>query len=196
MTPKIDYVLLGLAVEEYQYRGYLYKEVPWTVNEEAIRATLPEPHRSLQLAMKPESDLAREPLLIYNSDSHLVGSAEQGFLQMDLPLGKYVGVTPCFRHEPKLDIFYQTAFMKVELFVNQKDVTVDQVLSDAREVMALIGGILPDVVSTSEGFDLEIADIEVGSYGSRSHAKFGDWIYGTGLALPRFSVARAFHSVV
>lgn len=35
--------------------------------------------------------------------------------------------------------------------------------------------------------------IELGSYGIRSHPKIGNWVYGTGLALPRFSQALLTH---
>ena len=37
--------------------------------------------------------------------------------------------------------------------------------------------------------DLEIAGIEVGSYGIRHHELVGHWAFGTGLAEPRYSQA-------
>ena len=45
-----------------------------------------------------------------------------------------------------------------------------------------------DVVPTKEGYDLMINGIEVGSYGLRMGNGY-EWVYGTGLAEPRFSVA-------
>lgn len=53
-----------------------------------------------------------------------------------------------------------------------------------------------EVVDTDEGFDLQLGGIEIGSYGKRHHDSFGPWAYGTGLALPRFSVAKAMANVV
>lgn len=194
MTPMIDYALLGRAVQEYQRRGYTYKEVPWMVPEEAIRATLPAPEPSYVAC--PRYEYPDGGCDAFVEACYLVGSAEQGFLQMGLKPGAYVGVTPCFRHEPQQNIFYQTGFMKVELFVNRDDASVDRVLGDALEVMATLSGTTPDVVETSEGYDLELAEIEVGSYGERKHQKFGRWIYGTGLALPRFSVAKGLSTVL
>lgn len=193
MTPKIDYVLLGRAVEEYKRRGYVYKEVPWMVPEEAIRATLPAPAPSYVAC--PRHKYPDGGFDAFVEACYLVGSAEQSFLQMRPKPGAYVGVTPCFRHEPTLDLLHQTTFMKVELFATLEDASLDRVIYDASEVMSLYTDqpILP--VATADGFDLTISGIEVGSYGVREHSVFGKWIYGTGLALPRFSVANALSAI-
>jgi hypothetical protein len=45
-----------------------------------------------------------------------------------------------------------------------------------------------DIVATDEGYDININGIEVGSYGFREIGDFM-WVYGTGLAEPRFSQA-------
>ena len=37
MSPKIDYVLLGQAVEHYKERGFTYVEVPWAATVEGAR---------------------------------------------------------------------------------------------------------------------------------------------------------------
>lgn len=200
MVPMIDYALLGRAVEEYQKRGYIYKEVPWLVPEAAIRATLP-PQFPAYVAGPRFDHRDHEGNWIGATDAfeeahYLVGSAEQSFLAMNLPPGAYLGVTPCFRHEPVKDIFYQTGFMKAELFVNRDDATVDRVLHDAREVVAVLSGQDPDIVATDIGFDLELAGVEIGSYGERITDQHGRWVYGTGLALPRFSVAKGLASVL
>ena len=194
MTPKIDYLTLGAATAEYKRRGYKYVEVPWMVQPAAINATLPDCATSLVIA-RGEKLLGPNELVPYGFECGLVGSAEQGFITMGLPPGAYVGVTPCFRHEPTLDLFHQTTFMKVELFVTLEDASLDRVIYDASEVMSLYTDqpILP--VATADGIDLTISGIEVGSYGERTHPYFGKWIYGTGLALPRFSVANALSSI-
>lgn len=206
MIPKIDYDLLGQAVAEYASRGYTYVEVPWAVSEKVIRATLPSQFPALTMGVKPEAldgtrDYPRNVLETYDHASCLVGSAEQGFLSLDLKPGKYVGVTPCFRPEPHTDLLHQIMFMKVELFCKFKDAITDnhveRVLTDAREVMGIIGEHDAEIteVKTHEGYDLEVGGIEVGSYGKRSW-EGQDWVYGTGLALPRFSVAVALSTVI
>ena len=43
-------------------------------------------------------------------------------------------------------------------------------------------------ISTDEGYDIVLNGIEVGSYGIRQHENLR-WIYGTGIAEPRFSTA-------
>ncbi len=46
-----------------------------------------------------------------------------------------------------------------------------------------------EIVATDEGWDLEVNGIEVGSYGFRQSGG-RRWACATGLALPRFDVAR------
>lgn len=202
MTPKIDYALLGRALEAYQVRGYKYVEVPWMVSDHYIRATLPHGAPAMQAACQHDGRLVE----LYEAESYLVGSGEQGFVALDLPLGAYVGITPCFRVEDNQNLFYQDGFIKVELFVripldeqvrSQTPGThIDHVITDAREVLSLYtDGDDIRQIETAEGFDLMLGDVEIGSYGERV---FEDqrWLYGTGLALPRFSVARALSSIV
>lgn len=171
MTPDINWRLLGKAVEFYKARGYLYTEVPYVVPEEIIRLTLP-----------PQYDADMVPGL-----GCLVGSAEQSLLSMDLPDGSYLAVSPCFRPEPVLNELYQRHFMKVELFQLGVVMNPMRMMIDAQEFMH--GYAKTEVVRTEQGKDLTVAGIEVGSYGFRS-ARGLSWACGTGLALPRFDVAR------
>jgi hypothetical protein len=94
-----------------------------------------------------------------------------------------------------LDEFHHQCFFKIELASvfpeggkPLKD--VDRILFDASSVVTTLCGICPEKLpmENGEGLDLMINDIEIGSYGQRSVAGFS-WIYGTGLALPRFSQA-------
>lgn len=198
LMPKIDYRLLSEALGEYEARGYRYVEVPWIVHKSAIRATLPSPIPFIEAVLHQDDDDDMSHTA-YRSLGGLVGSAEQGFLGMDLPTGAYCGITPCFRHEQSTGLFYQTGFMKLELFVNASDADYKRVCSDAQEVMSVIatGGCgTIKRVETPEGVDLELAGIEIGSYGVRRAEGHRDWVYGTGLALPRFSVADALASVM
>ena len=190
-TPKIDYKLLGQAVSFYEERGFKYVEVPWAVEKEAIRATLPEDFPYMEIAEKVDGRL-----LPSNGENCLVGSAEQGFLALNLLPGKYVGVTPCFRIEPKQDLFYQEMFMKVELYSNHPNMKVEEFIKSAELFFQEHSYGTTRRLETRDGTDLMLADIEIGSYGERLHDDLGRWVYGTGLALPRFSVANALARVL
>lgn len=193
LRPKIDYALLGQAVSEYEARGYVYKECPWTVDEWTIRKTIPNPEGAFRLGYGARAD---QCALWVEGHNFLVGSAEQSFLMLDLPPGRYVGVTPCFRYEDDESILTRYMFMKVELFVTSDETTIQNVMDDAYEVMSLLGNTGKiDVVGTDEGFDFLLGGVEIGSFGERS-TRDESWIYGTGLALPRFAAAKALASLV
>lgn len=203
MTPKIDYELLATAIAKYRKRGYEMVSVPWIVPGDNIRATLPEDYDTFEIGIRGRSDFDCDVLAPLDT-SYLIGSAEQGFLGMGLKPGKYMAVTPCFRNEALHDMFYQDTFMKLELHDTRENAAVGLLVGDAEEVMLEINmacGLLfrheqLEIVHTDEGTDLNLAGIEVGSYGKRHHPFFGTWFYGTGLALPRFSVAAAMASVL
>lgn len=170
--PPIDYRLLGEASHHYQTLGYHYVEVPYCVPHDIIRLTLP-----------PQYEADYVPGL-----GCLVGSAEQSLLALDLPAGEYVAVSPCFRPEPVLNEFYQRHFMKVELLqIGDDYLNPMKLLLDARGFMSRYAQV--EVIRTPEGRDLTVAGVEVGSYGRRE-AGGRTWACGTGLALPRFDVAR------
>lgn len=123
----------------------------------------------------------------------LVGSAEQGFVSLDrlkvLGRGNFMSCTPCFRREDVHDILHRPYFMKVELYKNDvvDESALSEMISHAYEFFSLAAS--PKVVKTSEGFDIEINNIEVGSYGLRKYNNL-QWVYGTGVALPRYSTAK------
>lgn len=170
---RIDWRMLADAIRWYEQLGYLYIEVPYAVPKDIIRLTLP-----------PEYDDAIQPVEPYGC---LVGSSEQSLLHLDLPHGDYVACSPCFRPEPVLNDLYQYHFMKVELFQIGKNMSPTKMLLDAQGFMD--GFATTEVLHTDQGRDLTVAGIEVGSYGFRE-ADGRTWACGTGLALPRFDVAR------
>lgn len=178
--PAIDYPLLGAAMQAYIDLGYQPVEVPWAVDEKYIEATLPLPIRSILTEVRYGDTVYQKTL---------VGSAEQGFLSMGLEPDRYVACTPCFRSEPEYNDHYQRWFMKIELFDNGPGADGYEMMEDAYRVMQRFSGCTPSVLATDEGHDLMINGIEVGSYGNRSVPGIETWAYGTGLALPRFSVA-------
>jgi len=191
----IDWQHIAEAVSFYTKAGYRYLEVPWLVSREAILKTLPEDHVPISCVF-----------------GDLVGSAEQSFIQMTVVDeqkldGKYVAVTPCFRDD-RLDQEHQRAFMKVELIEIHRDIALsrggkkglwacsalEQMINDAKTFFGSIAGtstleVTP--IAMDMGFDLELNGVEVGSYGVRTHGAW-IWVYGTGYASPRFSVAKSY----
>jgi len=191
MDTAVDWARLGRAVEFYKGHGFTYVEVPWAVSRTAIEVTCPNPQNAGEVM-----DLGC-----------LVGSAEQSFIALmqlgALPPGKYVACTPCFRLGDTYDDLHAPYFMKVELFRNDVD-SVDFGQMGAHQMADLatsfmnrdigrnaLGANVPHAVNkvvTPFGWDLEIDGVEVGSYGIRNHEDLW-WVYGTGLAEPRFSAA-------
>jgi len=188
---EIDYGRIARALEFYQALGYKKVEVPWIVEPKYREITYPH----VNSFQTPHGDI--------------VGSAEQSFLKLafetkiqiknyfwnqgDQPAGRYVAVTPCFRDNQPEDKLHQKYFMKVELFepifygTSYKDLKPVKLFYDAGQFFASEGA-LPEREATDEGIDWTVGGVEVGSYGYRTHEGFG-WLYGTGLAEPRFSQA-------
>ena len=97
-----NYRYISDAINFYTKHGYYYIDVPWLVPEFCIGATMPPNGHT-----------------IITEKGYLVGSAEQSFVYMEtmgqLPLGKFVGVSPCFRPMDKNGPFNRETFIKVEL---------------------------------------------------------------------------------
>jgi seryl-tRNA synthetase len=175
----INWMLFGEAALYYNRMGYKYIEVPWRVGEQAVLTTIPY-------------DLDLE---IYPDRSNLVGSAEQSFVQMmidrTLSHGKYQAVSPCFRNEPVIDALHQNHFMKLELiqFGDVSESSLKSMIDHANYFFQLkLHSFKTNIVKTELGYDIEHDGIEIGSYGIRKKIGF-EWIYGTGIAEPRFSFA-------
>lgn len=185
----IDYELLGKAVEYYKSLGYEQIEVPWIV------------HKDISMVTCPHEDNAFGVDTYYNN--HLIGSAEQGFLQILknnpdlLDWNKfYFAVSPCFRNEIQ-DELHSFWFMKIELFVKRRNDSYHlnyQILLDHARL--LFNKLLNDKVSYCLALaadettcDLAYNGVELGSYGIRKYKNF-QYLYGTGLALPRFTIVK------
>lgn len=175
----IDYLKIAAAIEFYKGAGYRYIETPWVVDQDIIDITCPQERFSLKTG---------------DHTTALVGSAEQGFLQLLKdgklwPYTKYMSAGPCFRVEDVIDELHQEQFFKIELFTTAPDAghaheRFRETISDASKFMNT-----SETVDTADGIDLTIGGIEVGSYGHRHHDLVGHWAYGTGLAEPRYSQA-------
>ena len=176
----IDWKFVSEAISFYEDQGYKYIEVPWLVDVQAVYATCP-------------SD--KTPIQAYHHGlnlGYLVGSAEQSFIQMmldsQLPPGQYCAATPCFRDD-QLDQYHQRHFFKVELIqIKPTSPDISDIIYTARQFMERYSPSELQVINTKDGQDLYCNGIEVGSYGYRQYLQH-EWIYGTGIALPRFSQA-------
>lgn len=173
----VNWSFLARAQEFYQSKGWEPIEVPWVVAPYITRSTMPPGIQATTTGM-----------------GDLIGSGEQGLLHLavhhNLASGKWMTCTPCFRDDVSDDL-HGKHFMKVELmwlYPNNMTCAILDTLDAAQELFQELG--LPSKLSPqSEHIDLVSPQgIELGSYGSRT--AFGrTWIYGTGLAEPRFSTA-------
>ena len=176
----IDYGILAEALRIYERYGYQRITTPWLVSKEAIYATKPFDHRSFE-----------------TFDGHLVASGEQGFIQMALDglLAhdvKLMTITPCFRDDA-IDEWHLRHFVKIELcWAYPKDSwqALVEMIENAGTVLRCLGAKTSVPMSTPPGiYDLvDERGIELGSYGIRKYKNF-EWVFGTGLAEPRFSQA-------
>ena len=185
-TP-INWGLLARAQAFYASKGFQYRETPWSVPTEINALT------------RPADTPAWFEHEFQGRTHELVASAEQGFLyqlkQHNLPPGMHQSISPCFRVEPLYGEYHQPWFMKLELcVVTEKDnapAALRMVLQAAYGLYQShcdAGSIVQTQVSDTQ-FDLELNGIEIGSYGIRKLDSCA-FIYGTGLALPRFDIAR------
>lgn len=142
---------------------------------------------------KPERK--RDDYFLGANNKTLVASGEQGYLYLMLkgflPKGKYVTITPCFRNESQ-GLLHRKQFIKCELIDvdSNSDESLQSILRDATSFMRKY--LQVEIIPTegeklaSASYDLRYEGVELGSYGIR---QFGSmrWIYGTGIAEPRFS---------
>jgi hypothetical protein len=177
----VDWRLLADAMSFFKGEGYEEVDLPWLAPLDVLAVTCPDRLRVLDV-----------PGLWGQG---LVGSAEQSFIAADLDgtlgKGRFVACTPCFRNEPTVSETHRIGFMKVELYANldQPHLEAGRMLGLARRFMESECGRTVLVEETGDGHDLTLGGIEVGSFGFR-RARGIEWAYGTGIAEPRFSVAR------
>lgn len=200
----IDYSVIADATSFYEGQGYKRIETPWWVTADIANITKP--------TGVPESSNYK---LSVNGKC-LVASGEQSFLYLVnkgfLAAGKYQTVTPCFRNEA-YDAYHSKQFLKLELINllpegERACASQDAVVKVARQALSFFkrqaGGLasylklvptgVKDPIACSKTeqldivFELDGKQVELGSYGARE-TTFAMWIYGTGVAEPRFSRA-------
>lgn len=183
----IEYKNLAAAQEFYKKEGYTPIETPWLVSSKVNSITAPEGVRRYFVT---KGDATKE----------FIASGEQGFLYLAvkgyLPPGKYQTITPCLRDD-SFDFTHMKQFVKCELIE----------IGDYNTIVPARGGILTNMLTScqkffqeqglltmlykedkgTEQYDLIAPNgTEIGSYGYRSYEGL-HWIYGTGIAEPRFS---------
>lgn len=169
----LDYRYIADAQDFYLEKDYEPIAIPWVIGIDSYTSTLPD-------RVEHYATLG----------GFLVGSAEQSFIQLMADgeeLGRVQAASPCFRSEDH-DELHSPYFFKLELFDNLLPMTGDSVLGVLDDAREFFEKYLPTSV-TQEGetsWDIVAAHsgVELGSYGIRKY-KENQWIYGTGVALPR-----------
>jgi hypothetical protein len=192
----INYEYISKAIAFYTKNRYKYVDVPWNVTKDIIMMT------------KPQIDSPDYHLPI--NDKYLIASGEQGFLYSImkgyLAPGRYVTCTPCYRFETQ-DWLHRKTFMKVELIEFSFDVSTDFTANEVEEhayrffhTLLPLSKVSPIVPAESDKGPLDIVTpmdwtlngVEIGSYGVRQYKNLVKWVYGTGLAEPRFTTAKNY----
>lgn len=178
----------------YNKEGFRYVEVPWLVSRASDAATRPPTSLRLEVRYTAFTGV-------------LVGSGEQGFIEMlrhgTLTPGKYQTITPCFRDEGSITVYSKVRksyFSKLELIqvLDKKPSKIDRkylsknMAASALEAMSSISKLRLKIEETDIGFDIICKDnkLELGSYGYRKIDDCLPYIYGTGLAEPRFTICK------
>lgn len=172
----IDYGRIDRSIKFYESDSFQRIESPWTVTKDISGITKPKD--------KPDWE-------IKGKNKVLVASGEQSFLYLYLkgflPKGRYQTITPCFRDEV-FDLTHTKYFIKNELIITDY-VNVESLNSLIESCKKFFESELNreiDIIKTEQGYDLEFEGVEIGSYGIRK-CEYLEWVYGTGLAEPRFS---------
>lgn len=178
-----DFHLIEQALKFYENRGFTRIEVPWLVNKNVALTTIPK-------------DKAYNAKRIENDGRCVIGSAEQGFLQLEVDglidhSKKYVSMSPCIRLGD-IDENHREQFYKIELSAITKNQS--HAISLANHFMSKANELFSTLLKTEKIYrqsqsltmtDLMYEDLELGSYGYRQLENGTYLVYGTGLALPR-----------
>lgn len=203
------------ALAFYQDYSFKYLDVPWEIEDVFALATMPEGGHQVRLVSDDPVYTQESRQLVASSEQSLLK-----YLHSGLSTGFWMALTPCFRTEQTIGELRRRYFMKLELCIAEEPdgwYDLEEALVDQMSHCALIfflsqGAKNARIVATPEAdgergrrlitrFSRDIVvskdgvDIELGSYGWRSWTHpFGKqitWVYGTGLAEPRFSAALA-----
>lgn len=184
-NPEIRWDLLAEAKAFYESKGYVYTEMSWNVSGEIYEATKP-------------CNEDKEDLYVPQWDRFLIASGEQALLESRFKHQnkQLQTITPCFRSEQEYNSLRRPHFMKLELMLildqdlsyKKQTFLLEQVIDDAYAYFSKYSSLNKIVKFDDNTWDINCNNVEVGSYGIREYQDFR-WIYGTGLAEPRFSQA-------
>lgn len=190
------------AVAHYQKLGYLYTEVPWIVDELFSCFTCSEPEKIVYTQ--------DETTLIGSAEQSFFMEVFKGTLKVNQ---LYTTVSPCFRpRDNDSSTYHYPQFHKVELGAYAQcppaaNSLLESIKEDAlaffasfidkneiffkKEDIKLVS-ISSYEIETLNNLDFYYKDIEIGSYGIRKITSKRTestyfWVFGTGLAEPRFS---------
>jgi hypothetical protein len=174
---------LQAALEYWQHLDYEFVNLPWLVSRSVLEYTRP-----------PQANGDD----IYTPHGGFVASGEQSFIQLWVEGllqadRRYIGWTPCLRQEAVFDARHHFYFLKAELFApcstsDALQVRNEMVTKAIRYFRSEAGEASVRVVDNTQ-LDIEVAGIEVGSYGIRKLPAGESYVYGTALAEPRLSHA-------
>lgn len=188
----VDADVIYRAMTYWRNRGFIPMRVPMCVGKKAMAHTAPpgaQDHRYLHV-----------------DGDFYVASSEQSFLQMEnrgqlnmVPgRSQYMALTPCFRGMEADDTHYDI-FLKLELFAvpesddkESGEMLACELAFQSKDLLEVLGELDSDrlkVVDTDIGFDVEYNGLELGSFGTRQTITGKWYVYGTGLAEPRYSLA-------
>lgn len=181
----IDLALIHRATQHYMKMGCWLASVPYLVDPDIMDWTCPEG--------------AIDKRLTHVDGKQYVASAEQSFLQMEkegrigIDQPPMLALTPCYRDEAVLDDTHLNIFLKLEIFVyNPKVLDMHVTLASSMKEFFKKEDLETSIISTFDGFDVLSPDgLELGSFGYRVSPKGVPYVYGTGLAEPRASLAIA-----
>jgi hypothetical protein len=201
LTP-IDYKMLGDILNNYRDVGYTYVETPWVVPREVSEMTYRGDVLSCQLGDLVGSAEQGFLALPEIKDTKLVSCG---------PCFRNEPVIDALHQSWFMKVELYQSGDHLEEMVHDAEQQIWKLVwtylnrIDSRRVKeAMAGGPkwpAPDRIDprdmvahvfkrkvTPDGIDLMLNGIEIGSYGVRTVGK-RTWTYGTGLALPRFTVA-------
>lgn len=179
-------ISLTLVAEAHKWWGSWFRDktVPGLVSPSVMQHTCPKG--------------SLDTRLFGAGTDTVVASAEQSFLQLEkdgsLNPGNWMALTPCYRDEI-FDDTHLPVFLKLELMCLGKD-GVYHTRSEAMHLAEKMSkffrktyGMPTHLVETEEGWDVMYDNLELGSFGVRRTLTGKSYIYGTGLAEPRASIA-------
>jgi len=186
----INYGLIDLASHYYDSHKFKRIESPWLVTQEISDITK-APGLSSYIVRKD----------IETKEKTFVASGEQSFLYLInkgfLPdSGSFHTITPCMRNDT-FDLTHTKYFVKLELIDFDTRNKIDADVEVNLMIHTALGFFKKHVESSRlsvekvlntefPAWDILLDGVEIGSYGYRE-CLFCNWIYGTGLAEPRFS---------